>query len=176
MVLPQLEETRGGRTWYFGTASAEGWAPGLGSKDTDLLLVPGTHLPGLQQTPAPVSFSATDSPLWAGALPGAGRQGRSSPCGWALPCWRGTNKETSQLGKTTAQVPLPWRPARGVTQTLVSPWARPRKGQEPGQCWAVRGENLKGGLFGGGCQDRELCKSPDGGEGSAWPQGPGSAH
>lgn len=76
------------------------------------------------------------------------------PARWACPVGRGSDSEMSPLGKMTEQVPLPWRPTRGIVQTVVSPVPETalggrkqgaftgRKGQKSGQHWGCKQGDL----------------------------------
>lgn len=66
-----------------------------------------------------------------------------------LPCGRGSDNEMAQLGQMTEQVPLPWRPTRGIVQTVVSPVPETACGRlKQGAFIGRRGQ--KSGQHGGG--------------------------
>lgn len=70
-----------------------------------------------------------------------------------LPCGRGSDREMSPLGQMPEQVPLPWWPARGVVQTVVSPvpeTALGGEGRSQGSTGGVSRETSKQSLFSGG--------------------------
>lgn len=97
----------------------------MGTEDVDLgtdvsVALWGSSSLSLKWAPLPISFTVIDCLIWGRRCPWCWGDSGGSRLGWVLPYWRGEDNKMSQWGERTEQVPIPWRPTRGIVQTLGS--------------------------------------------------------